>query len=156
MSNTCGFYWLEHGRLAGSAYPGSCLEWLYLTQGIRAIISLEPLKPPDLDRAKRLGFQVLTVEISDFTAGSPEQRNRVIQAIDDFYAKNLATLIHCQGGLGRTGMILAIYLVQRHGIEPHTAIAQIRALRAGSIEANTGQEEAIIMAKEKTSSKSSQ
>ena len=144
MAETCGFYWLIDGKLAGSGYPGQCLGWLYNTQGIRAILSLQPLTSNDLIHAKKLGFKTKTVEIIDFTAGSPEQRQTAIQQIDEFQEKGLSTLVHCQGGLGRTGMILALYLVQRKAWTPELAIAQVRSLRKGSIEANTGQEEAIL------------
>ena len=144
MAETCGFYWLIEGKLAGSGYPGLCIEWLYDTQGIRAILSLQPLTPNDSLRAQQLGFETKTVEISDFTAGSPEERQTAMQEIDEFQERGLPTLVHCQGGLGRTGMILALYLVQRENMSPESAITQIRRLRNGSIEANTGQEEAIL------------
>ncbi len=144
MTETCGFYWLIEGKLAGSGYPGQCLGWLYDTQGIRAILSLQPLTPDDMLRAQQLGLETKTVEIIDFTAGSPKQRQTALQEIDWFQEKGLPTLVHCQGGLGRTGMILALYLVQRKNMSPESAIAHIRCLRNGSIEANTGQEEAIL------------
>ena len=143
MTDTCGFYWLEDGILAGSAYPGACLEWLYHHKGIRAIISLERLQPQDLETAKQLGFQLVTVPIPDFTPGSLTQREQVLTAIDTFQKIGLPALVHCQGGLGRTGMILALYLVQYKGILPQDAISRIRMLCPGSIEEGTGQEEVI-------------
>lgn len=143
MTDNCGFYWLDEGTLAGSAYPGACLDWLYRQQGIRAIISLERLQPQDLETAKQLGFQLVTVPIPDFTPGSLAQREQVLTAIDTFRKIELPTLVHCQGGLGRTGMILALYLVQYKGVHPQDAISRIRTICPGSIEEGTGQEEAI-------------
>ncbi len=147
MVETCGFYWLAEGELAGSGYPGPCLDWLFNTQGIRAILSLHPLAPADHEKAQQLGIQVKTIAIPDFTAGSSDQREKALQIIDKFREKNLPTLVHCQGGLGRTGMLLALYLVQRKSVSPESAISQIRHLRHGSIEPNTGQEEAVFAAK---------
>jgi atypical dual specificity phosphatase len=143
MADNCGFYWLEEGILAGSAYPGTCLDWLYHYQGIRAIISLERLQPQDLETAKQLGFQLVTVPIPDFTPGSLVQREQVLTAIDTFKKIGLPTLVHCQGGLGRTGMILALYLVQFNGVHPQDSITKIRTICPGSIEEGTGQEEVI-------------
>ncbi len=148
MAETCGFYWLVENKLAGSGYPGSCLDWLYNAQGIRALLSLQPLTPDDLLKAQQLGYQISTVAITDFTAGSPEQRQMAVEGIVEFQKKNLPTLVHCQGGLGRTGMILALYLVQHKGVSPNSAISQIRRIRKGSIEPNTGQEEAIFAAQD--------
>jgi atypical dual specificity phosphatase len=146
MAETCGFYWLVENKLAGSGYPGSCLDWLYTAQGIRALLSLQPLTPDDLLKAQQLGYQINTVAITDFTAGSSEQRQKAVEGIVEFQRKNLPTLVHCQGGLGRTGMILALYLVQHKGVSPKSAIAHIRRIQKGSIEPNTGQEEAILAA----------
>jgi ADP-ribosyl-[dinitrogen reductase] hydrolase len=47
-------------------------------------------------------------------------------------------LIHCRGGLGRTGTIAARLLVE-FGLSPHQAIRQVRAARHGAIE-TSGQE----------------
>lgn len=148
MSGKCGFYWLIEGQLAGSAYPSKCLEWMYHEKGIRAIISLEPLAFDTIEKAQSLGINVQTCSIPDFTAGTLEQRNNIIQCIDQFLAQELPTLVHCKGGLGRTGMILAIYLVKRRGLDPKLAIMQIRALREGSIEEGTQQREAVYSADE--------
>jgi atypical dual specificity phosphatase len=144
MVDTCGFYWLVNGKLGGSSYPGPCLHWLYHSQGIRAILSLQPLSSQDLQKAQQLGFQVKTNPIPDYTAGSLEQRTAALRIIDEFQASDQPTLVHCQGGLGRTGMILALYLVLRKGKSPSSAISEIRHLRKGSIERNTGQEEVIL------------
>jgi hypothetical protein len=42
-------------------------------------------------------------------------------------------LIHCRGGLGRTGLVAGLILVER-GYEPTTAIQVIRAARPHAIE----------------------
>ena len=41
--------------------------------------------------------------------------------------------IHCRGGLGRTGLVVARLLIE-HGWNPAMAIKEIRALRPGAIE----------------------
>lgn len=149
MTDICGFYWLETEILAGSAYPGNCLNWLYYQQGIRALVSLQSLKPKDREKALALGFQITDVSITDYTAGSPKQRKQALQAIDQYLQAGIPVLVHCEGGLGRTGMVLAIYLVQRKELTPQSAIHHIRSLRKGSIEPDTGQEEAILASKNK-------
>jgi atypical dual specificity phosphatase len=134
MTDHCGFYWVLKGRLAGSAYPTECLDWLYHKQGIRALVSLEPLAPDEARHATHLGFELANVSITDFTPGTSEQRQAALTHIDRFLERGLPTLVHCKGGLGRTGMILAIYLVTHMGLEPQAAIKQIRHLRSRAIE----------------------
>jgi ADP-ribosyl-[dinitrogen reductase] hydrolase len=51
-------------------------------------------------------------------------------------------LVHCRGGLGRAGMIAARLLIEL-GIEPATAIRQVRAVRPGAIE--TRQQEIYVL-----------
>ena len=45
----------------------------------------------------------------------------------------LDVLVHCRGGLGRTGTIAARLLVEL-GMEPKQAIASVRAVRPGAME----------------------
>lgn len=42
-------------------------------------------------------------------------------------------LIHCRGGLGRTGLVAGLILVER-GCDPETAIQRVRAVRPHAIE----------------------
>ena len=144
MMDACEFYWLLPHKLAGSAYPGTCLDWLYHQMGIRSIISLHPLAPKDQVYAENLGFKITTVSIKDYTSGTPDQRTQAVEAIRTSLSQSKPTLVHCDGGLGRTGMILALYLVRKQNLDPKTAIQKIRRLRPGSIE-TPDQETAILV-----------
>ena len=54
-------------------------------------------------------------------------------------------LIHCRGGLGRTGLVAGRILVER-GCEPRTAINRVRAVRPHAIE-TIAQENYVLKAK---------
>ena len=54
-------------------------------------------------------------------------------------------LIHCRGGLGRTGLVAGLILVER-GCAPRDAIQQVRAARRGAIE-TVAQECYVLRAK---------
>jgi protein-tyrosine phosphatase len=51
-------------------------------------------------------------------------------------------LVHCAYGCDRTGAMLAIYLVARHGLTPHEAIARVRSVRPQAMTA-TGYDEVV-------------
>jgi atypical dual specificity phosphatase len=51
-------------------------------------------------------------------------------------------VVHCRAGLGRTGTVLAAYLVSR-GESAAAALAKVRAMRPGSVE-TPDQEQAIV------------
>jgi atypical dual specificity phosphatase len=84
--------------------------------------------------------------IVDFTAPTLGQVEQAVATIDRFRAAGRPVAVHCAGGLGRTGTILACYLVSQ-GNTAAEAIATIRTLRPGSIE--TPEQEAVIGAYER-------
>ena len=135
------FGWLLHSKLAGCARPETEAELKALRkEGIDAIISLTgtPLLPSVVEK---LGFDYLHSHISG--TASPMQLHDIIQFVEEKNAKGKAVLVHCGEGKGRTGMVLAAYLVY-HGKSADEAIRQVRSLRPGSIE-NPDQENAIRM-----------
>lgn len=54
-------------------------------------------------------------------------------------------LIHCRGGLGRTGLVAALLLIER-GCPARDAMHRVRAVRPGAIETST-QERYVLAAK---------
>lgn len=52
-------------------------------------------------------------------------------------------VLHCRGGLGRTGIVAALLLIE-HGAEPEAAIREVRKARPGAIE--TEKQEAYVRA----------
>ncbi len=73
------------------------------------------------------------ITVKDFAAPSPRQVERGVGSILETVAGEAAA-VHCGGGLGRTGTLLACYLASSEGIGAEEAIGRVRALRAGSVE----------------------
>ena len=46
--------------------------------------------------------------------------------------------VHCRAGLGRTGLLICIWLIIKLNFEPREAIAYLRIMRPGSIMGNQG------------------
>jgi atypical dual specificity phosphatase len=133
------FSWLEPSKLAGCARPESEPELKALReQGIRAIISLTgtPLIP---EVVSGLGFEYLHSHMS----GSPtvQQLEELVEFIERENAQSKPVLVHCGEGKGRTGTVLAAYLV-KHGVSANEAIQIVREKRPGSIQ-TAEQEDAL-------------
>jgi atypical dual specificity phosphatase len=137
------FSWMIENRLAGVSYPRSEDAIALLRKlGVQALLNLseEPL-PLDLLRKYQLRGEHLP--LADFTAPTLEQVERALVIIDGFLAQGLTVAVHCGAGLGRTGTILACYLVSQ-GSSAKDATRQVRMKRPGSVE--TPEQEAVIEA----------
>ncbi len=135
------FSWVEKPLLAGMARPAALdeLHWLR-DQGIQLLISLteEPLRR---DWVNDAGLFNMHVPVDDLHAPSQKQIDLCLSAIAKARTKQFGVGVHCGAGLGRTGTLLACYLVTQD-MPAADALARIRRLRPGSVE-TPEQEEAI-------------
>ena len=125
--------WIEEDRLLACAYPRRTGAFSTLAaHGITVLVNLHE-RPHDPARLRQHGLTENHLPVRDFTAPSPEQLAAGVAAIEQAVAEGKKVAVHCGGGLGRTGTLLACYLV-RCGMTSDDAIAQIRAIRPGSVE----------------------
>jgi hypothetical protein len=145
-------YWVEEPWLCAGQYPGHPspseadvkLKGL-LDAGIRRVINLmEPDEvgagnAPFTPYAPRLealaSARGETVEFANFPirdAGIPtlEMARRILAVLDDAFVRRVPTYVHCWGGHGRTGTIVACFLISR-GLSAAAAIERIMSLRHG-------------------------
>lgn len=151
------FYWLVEDALAGSARPGgeigrhstlpagvtlgealdADLGWLK-EQGIGAILSLTE-EPLPAEALQRHALAALHLPIDDQTAPTQAELFAALDFIDQQRIAGRAVLTHCRIGEGRTGCILAAYLI-RQGVGAEQALASLRAIRPGAVSAPTQQD----------------
>ena len=125
--------WLEEGHLLGCAYPRRETALAGLAQqGVSVLINLHE-RAHEPSRLARYGLTEAHLPVADFTPPSPEQLAEGVAAIQQGIAGGKKVAVHCGGGLGRTGTLLACYLVER-GLSSEEAIARVRSVRPGSIE----------------------
>ena len=135
--------WLPGGQALGCAYARREEALAALAEhGVSVVVNLHE-RPHGPARATRYRLSEVHIPVKDFTAPSAEQLERGVGAIRQAVARGQRVAVHCGGGLGRTGTLLACYLVEG-GLRPEAAIQQVRAVRPGSVE--TGAQEAAVAA----------
>ena len=135
------FSWLFENKLAAMAYPESEDAFTLLYEiGIRAILNLSELSFPFETPAKN-GMLIRHIPVPDFTAPTLQQVEEAITMISSCLEQHTPIAVHCIAGLGRTGTILACYLVATK-MPANDAITLIREWRPGSIE--TIEQEAVV------------
>ena len=133
--------WIIEGKLAASSYPrdDDHLRALH-TAGVRALVTLHE-RPVDQEKLDALGIAARHYPVEDFAAPSLDQIEAAIAFIERKVAAGEGVAVHCAAGLGRTGTVIACYLVHQ-GYTPAEAIAHVRARRPGSVE--TSEQQAIV------------
>ena len=135
--------WLLPGSLAACVFPDAERGLPHLVRlGITLVINLhERAHDPEILARHRL--DEVHLPVPDFTPPSPTQLDAGVAVIAEALADGKRVAVHCHGGLGRTGTLLACYLVQQ-GMTPDEAIARVREARPGSVE--TREQEAAVHA----------
>ena len=135
------FSWLIENKLAGSAVPTSIdeVEWA-VKQGIKSIVTIRE-EPLDENWIKDVNY----LHILSNDMGVPEFVD--LGSAEDFIHRRITNnepvMVHCLAGLGRTGTILACYLVKYQNMSADEAIQKVREERSGSIQSYP-QEEIIF------------
>jgi atypical dual specificity phosphatase len=142
-----GFGWVIEGKLAGMSRPGSPFsdlgEDLDLLgeAGVSAIVSLTE-EPLDREILRESGFAYRHIPIWDMSAPTQDDIRQFVLFVSEHLNAGKGVSVHCAMGLGRTGTMLANYLVYI-GMDAQDAIREVRSRRPGSIETRD-QAEAVM------------
>ena len=135
------FSWLIENKLAGSAIPTSNdeVQWV-IEQGVKSIVTIRE-DPLDDDWVKDVNY----LHVSSNDMGVPEFVD-LTYAVDFIHRRitnNEPVMVHCLAGMGRTGTLLACYLVKYQKMSADEAIQKVREESPGSIQ-SFPQEEMIF------------
>ncbi|MEM2088188.1 MAG: dual specificity protein phosphatase family protein [Thermoproteota archaeon] len=127
--------WIIEGKIASSPIPTDPEDIsLWKKEGIKAVVILAESHEimrywmnveKYFEVLRSRGMKYLHSPIKDFHAPSLEQLKKVVEWIDNKVENNEPVLIHCHAGIGRTGTVIAAYLVEKG----HDATQAIRKVK---------------------------
>jgi atypical dual specificity phosphatase len=139
ISRPTNFSWVIPEKLAGSGLPSSYDHLLWLVKNnIKTIVTVREIPLPNAWFKKVNSFN-LTLEsfflkTDDYNAPAVYEIYNVVEYIDSQIRKNKPVVVHCAAGKGRTGTVLAAYLIKKDKLRVDEAIRKIRSLRPGSVQ----------------------
>jgi atypical dual specificity phosphatase len=133
-----GFNWIIPGKLAGCPAPGvsAPIDYDLSLLSRVGITRLITLTEEDLDQEAlhRHELKNTHLPIIDREAPSIGQTHMLLVRMQNCIAAGDILAVHCKAGLGRTGTILAAWLIRDGGLSAEGAMARLRRIEPGFIQ----------------------
>lgn len=151
------FSWVIKDELAGSGLPINFkqFEWL-IKNGISTIVTLREVPLPSKwfntnhevqnTKLKTIvndnSINYFHLYVEDYNSPTINDLHKTVIYMENQIKTGRKVLVHCAAGKGRTGTLLAAYLLKTDNLSPEESIKKIRNIRPGSIQTKI-QEETI-------------
>ncbi|WP_417283003.1 ATP-binding cassette domain-containing protein [Comamonas sp.] len=144
-----GFAWLVPGRLAGTPWPGVVHDMELDLQALRrcGVTMLITLTEKDFPQQplQRHGLKNFHLPVYDHESPTVAQIQMLLARMSAAMRRGEVLAVHCLAGLGRTGTVLAAWLV-REGLTGEEALRRVRLIDAQYVQSQA--QEALLHAYE--------
>ncbi|NOT20703.1 MAG: ATP-binding cassette domain-containing protein [Sideroxydans sp.] len=136
-----GFHWIVPGKLAGCPAPGvsAPIDYDLNLLARTGITKLITLTETDLDQEalQRAGMSNLHMPIFDREAPSVAQTHMLLVRMQRMIEAGEILAVHCKAGLGRTGTILAAWMIREGGLSAESSMERLRRIERGFIQSES-------------------
>jgi len=139
------FSWVIPNILAGCAVPKYETDMNGLVDlGITKLITLSEKCLPSQQSLSQLGIKHEIHGCVEFEGIPVAKIVKIIESIENEIAADGKVAVHCRAGNGRTGTVLAAFIMKEKNLSSEEAIAFVRKLRRWSVETR-GQENCLAL-----------
>lgn len=135
-----GFRWVVPGMLAGTPQPGvvAPIDHDLILLDRVGVTHLITLTETDMDQEAlaRHHLKNTHLPIFDRKAPSTSQMHMLLVRMQRLMDAGEVLAVHCKAGLGRTGLVLAAWMVRDGGLSAEAAIERLRKVNPGFIQSD--------------------
>ena len=124
------FGWLIEGKLAASGrlMSPSQLAWA-ASRGIKSVVTIIEFPLESTWFASGCEIVYRHIKVKDHSAPPVKELGELITYIDTEITNGRPVIVHCNGGSGRTGTVLAAYLMKKEGLTAQQAVRKVKEIR---------------------------
>jgi atypical dual specificity phosphatase len=128
------FGWVIEGRLAASGrlMTPSQLAWA-ASHGIKSVVTIREVPLESAWFTSGCGIVYRHIKVKDHSAPPVKELNELITYIDSEITKGRPVIVHCNGGSGRTGTVLAAYLMKKEVLTTELAVRKLKEIRGRTV-----------------------
>ncbi|PRP73537.1 cell division cycle 14 protein [Planoprotostelium fungivorum] len=132
-ANMLDFSWVIDGKIAACCTPSNASLPAYISyfvnHGVSAVVRLNDCL---YEKGPLIKSNIHHLDLPFFDGGVPS--SDTVQAFLQFVeSREGATVVHCRGGIGRTGTLICCYIMKHYGMTAEEAIGYVRLRRPGAV-----------------------
>ena len=116
------FVWIKKNVIGAANYPSEASYAYFHKIGIKVIFNLtqSPIQSKTIE-----GFIYHHIYIPDFSTPTKEQVIEFLTLAQKYETQHFPIVVHCIGGCGRTGQLLAIWGIEHEMVTPDIATGKL-------------------------------